>query len=1025
MSRREPYEFAAPAQGEPIYWRSLEERAEQSPEFREKLAEEFPAGASELSDPVSRRSFLTLMSASIALAGLEGCIRRPVEHIVPYTRAPEGVIPGVPQHYATVMDLRGEALGLVVETHEGRPTKVEGNPDHPTSQGRADLLAQAYVLDLYDPDRLKQPMQGNERKTFRDFEIALERRLATVPAAGRFRVLCEPSISPVFARVREAVIRRFGEGVRFHTWTPLGNSAAREGLRLAFGRPFVAVPNYSRARVILSLGSDFLLTETGMVRATREYTQGRRVRSPSDEMNRLYVVEAAYTVTGSNADHRLRLPARDIERYALALAAELHSRGVNLGEVGAAASSVPRLQVPQPWLQAVAEDLMRYRGESLLVVGAQETPLTHAIAAAINHGLQNTDRTVSYYAPADPEERDHVADLRALVDDMNGGNVETLLILGGNPVYNAPADIDFARALERVPWKAHLTSHLDETASRCTWAVPRAHGFETWDLLASTDGTWAVQQPLVAPLYNGHSDHEILAIAANLPGESRKGQALVRATLALMANVASERDWRRALHRGVVARQTSAQAGLAPSDGEIARQIRARGAAPAPLGRDNLEVVFLQDPKLVDGRHANNSWLLEMPDPMSKITWDNAAYISPATASAFGLRSGDMVRLSRGNRSIEIAVFILPGQTDWSIGLPLGWGRTRAGRLGNGKGFDVYPLRTSDAMRFATGVQLSALGRRYPISQTQDHFSMEGRPIAIEATISEFRANPRFASQRSPTPRTLPLWREVDYRGRHKWGMVIDLNACTGCNACVVACQSENNVPVVGKDQVARGREMHWLIIDRYFTGSVEEPRVVHQPRMCVHCEEAPCENVCPVNATTHSVEGINEMTYNRCIGTRYCANNCPYKVRRFNYLNWHNDGVWTMAQLPEQLRMQHNPNVTVRFRGVMEKCTYCIQRIQSAKIVTRRENRPLRDTPEAPAIQTACAQTCPADAIVFGDLNDPNSHVSRAARAQNGYHLLGEIGTQPRTTHLARLYNPNPAMAPAGGAHGNTETHG
>lgn len=1019
MSKRKPYEFSRPASDAPVYWTSLEHLEalrSKCPEVQAQLeaqvAEEFPPGASELIDPVSRRTFLQLMSAGIALATLQGC-RRPVEKILPYTRAPENVVIGEPSHYATVMDRHGEALGLLVESHEGRPTKIEGNPDHPASLGKADLVAQASVLNLYDPDRSRRPAvrQGDRwvDKTYAEFDRFFAERMAAHQSDGGagLHVLAEPTISPTFVRLRERVLQRFPRA-RFHTYSAVSLSNVREGARLAFGTPVNVVPFFDRARVILSLDADFLQTEPGMVRNTWQFAKGRRLESNRDEMNRLYVVESSLTTTGSNADHRLRLPARDVERYLLALAARLaSSHGVDLADLAPALRNVsPPAGVPGHWIDAVAADLARARGASLLVAGAKQPPTVHALVHVLNAALGNVGQTVRYVPVADPGEPEQVESLRALVDAMEGGQVETLVILGGNPVYDAPGDLNFAPGLARVRHKVHLSMHRDETSQRCDWHVPRSHYLEAWGDLRALDGTLSIQQPLIAPLYSSRSDIEILA--AMVGDGPRTGYELVRETLRSMAAADFDRAWRRALHRGLVegtGQQGSVVANVRVS--EVATQLAARQPG-APIGANNIEVVFLVDPKMYDGRYANNAWLQELPDPVTKITWDNAAYLSPATASALGVASGDVLRISKGRRAIEIVAWILPGQADWSIGLPLGWGRRSAGRVGTGRGFDVNPLRASDAMWFTDGVQVVKTGRRYPISQTQDHHRMEGRPIAVEATLAEYRDNPHFATFRSPTPRTLPLWREAQYNG-HKWAMVIDLNACTGCNACAIACQAENNVPVVGKDQVARGREMHWLRVDRYFVGDESDPRVVHQPMMCVQCEEAPCENVCPVNATAHSPEGLNDMAYNRCIGTRYCANNCPWKVRRFNYLNWHNDGVYQPQDpdVPETIRMQHNPNVTVRFRGVMEKCTYCVQRIQRAKIVAKREDREIRDGEIVPA----CAQTCPADAIVFGDLNDRSSRVARLSRNDRGYKVLGELGTQPRTTYLAEIRNPNPEM--------------
>jgi molybdopterin-containing oxidoreductase family iron-sulfur binding subunit len=950
------------------------------------------------------------------MATMEGC-RRPLEKVLPYTRMPENVVLGVPTHYATVIDRAGEALGLLVESHEGRPTKVDGNPDHHASAGAVDMITQGSVLDLYDPDRSRSPFEGAHARSWVEFDHAFDALIAAQTATGGqgLHFLAEPSLSPTFLRLRELIMRRL-PNARFHTYAAV-HSNAREGARLAFGAPVNVIPAFDRARVILSLDSDFLQTEPGMVRATRGYSDARRLHNTDDEMVRHFQVESVHTTTGANADHRLRLASRDIEAYLMALASRLSTElHVDLGEVGAAVSGHNAPEgVPAYWINVVADELANSRGRSIIVAGRRQPPTVHALVHALNHALGNVGETMVYAHVADAEEPEHSDDIRALTDAMGAHQVQTLVILGGNPVYDAPGDVDFGGKLANVPTSVHFSLHRDETSEHCTWHAPRAHYLETWGDAQSLDGIVSVQQPLIAPLYSGRSDIEAIAGFADVG--SHRGHDLVQNTVRAgsaalsgnpdMAARMFERGWRHALHRGVLREPPVAMSSLEPRASEIATQLRARTAGNA-ASRNNLEVVFVPDPKLWDGRHANNAWLVELPDPMSRIVWDNAAYISPHTAHELGIESGDVLELRKDGRSARIAAWIMPGQADWSIALPLGWGRRRAGRIGDGKGFDVNPLRSSHAMDFTDGVEVHKTGDQYRLVQTQEHHRLTGRPIALEATLDEYRSHPHFAEHLSPTPRTLPLWRGVEYNG-HKWGMVIDLNACTGCNACAVACQSENNIPVVGKDQVYRGREMHWLRIDRYFVGDENDPTVVHQPVACVQCENAPCENVCPVNATTHSPEGLNDMAYNRCIGTRYCSNNCPYKVRRFNYLNWHNDGPYQPqdADVPETVRMQHNPNVTVRFRGVMEKCTYCVQRIQTAKIAAKRENRPIHDG----EIVTACQQTCPAHAIVFGDLNDDQARVTTWAHNDRGYRLLGELGTRPRTMHLARVRNPNPEM--------------
>jgi molybdopterin-containing oxidoreductase family iron-sulfur binding subunit len=1059
MSKRAPYPTREPYPGSPQYWRSLEERsrlAEDAAAVARENAAEFPPA--HLTTPpadealvVSRRGLLGAMSATLALVGAEGC-RRPVEKVVPYAKMPEDVVPGVPSHYTTVLQRRGDAVGLVVESHEGRPTKIEGNESHPSSMGAADLVTQAAILDLYDPERSQGPRKGGAEATWEAFEKELGARLAAheKDQGERMRVLMPPTLSPTVIRMRAALAQRFPK-TRVHTWAPVNDSNAREGAQVAFGQPANVVYGYERSRVVLSLDSDFLQTESGSVRATKGFAASRRLRSPKDSMSRLYVVEPSPTTTGANADHRLRLRASAVEPYAYALVGELAKAGVAIPPeiVASAAKHGAPEGVPPKWLAAVAKDLAGNRGHAFVVVGSRQPPVVHALALAINAALGGAGQAYGVAAPADPQELPAATEIKALTDAMGGGQVETLVILGGNPVYDAPADLGFAEKLAKVPFSAHASLFVDETSAACTWHVPRAHEFESWGDARSLDGMVAVQQPLIAPLYGGRSDIELLALLSG--SDEKNPYEAVRRTAreafftgrgltgcaaapvggayeckdasgnAVQARVDEiERDWNRTLAGGVIARSRPKALTVSPRAAEIAAEIDKR-PAPAPAAAGTFEVTFAPCPKMVDGQHANNTWLQETPDPETKLVWDNAAIVSPATAAALGVEGKDkhsdveLLKIEVGGRSITAPVWILPGQADGSIALTLGWGRTRAGRIGDGRGYNAYPLRTLDTLGFAAGARVSnAGGDRYRLAQTQENSSTEGRPIAMEATLADYKARPNFAELDAPPPRALPLWNQVDYSKGHQWGMAIDLNACTGCSACVVACMAENNVPVVGKLEVWRGREMHWLRIDRYWVedakigASVESPATVHQPLMCVHCEEAPCENVCPVNATTHSPEGLNEMAYNRCIGTRYCANNCPYKVRRFNYLNWHNDAVWKeTGGLPDSLQMQQNPNVSVRFRGVMEKCSYCVQRIQSAKIRAKREYRELKDG----EIRTACQQTCPADAIVFGDVNDPNSHVTHASRQDRRFGLLDSLGTRPRTTYLGKVRNPNTEM--------------
>ena len=1049
MSKRKAYELPKPQEAAPLFWKSLEEKAQPEEADKRKTAE-FPYEHDEPGGSLGRRGFMMFAGITTAIAGLEGCARRPVEKIVPYTRMPEYSLPGISYHYATVRHERGEAIGLLVETHEGRPTKIEGNPDHPASLGATDLRSQASIFDLYDPDRSDGPKKRDggalHKSTQKEFDAWLATKLKAYEGDGgaKLRILAQPTNSPTFLRLREAIRAKFPH-LRVHTFAPVNDSNPREGARIAFGQAVNTLNKYEQARVILSLDSDFLQTEPGMIRATRRFARGRRLASPNDTMSRLYVVEPSYTTTGANADHRLRLPARDVERYLAALATELVTKhGLSMGALAAPLAAVKAEGVHEKWITKVAAELAspKARGGSIVVAGSRQPPRVHALVHALNSALGNVGQTVEYYPVVDVEETDHVADLKALVKDIGEKRVETLIVLGGNPVYDVPADLKFAETLGNVTL-VQVSSHEDETTPKAAWHLPLAHEYEAWGDQRGLDGTYSLQQPLLLPLHGGVSEIEILG---RIAGEGTNGHALVQSTLrgSYSQPLAFDREWKKALQRGVVTGAVTRPLGAVPvRDADVATAV-GQLKAGRPLNSENLEIAFAPDPKLFDGRHANNAWLLELPDPMTKIVWDNAAYLSPATAAALGVASGDVIQLSRsGAQTIEIPAWILPGHANNSITVNLGWGRTRAGRYGgtedardwakevdtypitqklpiNGKmrGFNVAPLRTSDAMGFAEGVKIGKTDKKYRLTQTQDHHSMEGRPVAIDATLVEYKQTPNFPQYRTPDPddkKMLPLWNTVDYTKGHRWGMSIDLNACTGCNACVIACQSENNIPVVGKDQVDRGREMHWLRIDRYYrngyAGSKDEhldendPLVAVQPVACVQCEEAPCENVCPVNATAHSPEGLNDMAYNRCIGTRYCANNCPYKVRRFNYLEFQGDPLY--GEQPETVKMAQNPNVTVRMRGVMEKCTYCVQRIQEGKIASKRDARPMKDGD----VVTACQQACPAEAIVFGDLNDPTARVARLQRRDRGYRLLSEVGTHPRTTHLAKIRNPNPEM--------------
>ncbi|MEM9069937.1 MAG: 4Fe-4S dicluster domain-containing protein [Myxococcota bacterium] len=1070
MSRRKPYALEMPET--PTHWRSLEDK-HASKEDRKALAEaELPGGFTKgligsgslfkkvgREDPIakqpklSRRGFLATGSAATAALTLQGCIRRPVENIVPYVQAPEYLIPGSPLHFATVTQRGNDAMGLLVTSHTGRPTKVEGNADQSSSTGGTDGRAQAEIWNLYDPDRSRGPQHGEESATFAEFDAMFRELLDRYRSSqGRgLRILMQPTNSPSVLRLR-GKIQQDLPLAKFHVWSSVGDDEIRDGARLAFGQVVYPVYSLERADTILALDSDFLGEESGAVRHGKAWGARRGITDPDrDAMNRLYVVEGTYSLTGGAADHRLRVPAQACDGFLRALAKAMEGR--NRFTLGALAASVQDADGGEyaEFIDALADDLTGVQGRTnraqrggVIVVGPRQPAHVHALAYAMNHALGSIGRreTIGLYRPSDPEQPNLGESLKTLVAEAD--EVETLLILGGNPVYDAPGDIDVSAMLDREGLTSiHLGYSLNETSKACSWHVPLAHELETWGDQRSADGTLSIQQPLIAPLFGGRSPLEMLALVA---GERNwRGHYVTRKTLRarIPSAVTFERQWRRALHRGVIAGTSEPVVSAAPQAAAIAAALRENEPLPAPTS-SSLEVQFLPDPLLFDGRNANNLWALECPDPVTKIVWDNAALISRATRDELGLRNGDVVRLSKeGLGDIEVPVWTVPGHADNSLTLLLGWGRTAAGRYGTAQtwpglgpepdwragGFDVNPLRSVDARGFMAGVTLTKTPDTYDIVQTQTHGYMEGRPVAIEATLEEYQERPDFASYETVELISGPLWDRVDYSPREvatgrtlkKWGMVIDLSSCTGCNACIIACQAENNIPSVGKQEVKRGREMLWMRLDRYWTGDEDNPSMAIQPVSCQQCEQAPCENVCPVNATAHSPEGLNDMAYNRCIGTRYCANNCPYKVRRFNYLDWHNhlDDPWAFhGEFSEMRQMQFNPNVTVRMRGVMEKCTYCVQKIQEAKFVARRERRDLRDGD----IKSACGAVCSSGSIVFGDLNDSSSRVARAAATNREYKLLAEVGAQPRTSYLARISNPNPRLhttSPDEEAHG------
>jgi MoCo/4Fe-4S cofactor protein with predicted Tat translocation signal len=1010
------------------YWRTLEELADH-PHFEELLHREFPKHASEWDDAVDRRDFLKLMAASLAFAGMSGCGRAPEQHIVPYVKQPDGMVLGKPLYFATAMAFGGDALGLLVESHEGRPTKIEGNPDHPSSLGATDAIAQASVLNLYDPDRAQVTTYLGEIRSWSQFlDKASSLSLAMKASSGAgFRILTGTVTSPSLADQIQALLKLYPQA-KWHQWEPAVSDGAREGGKLAFGRYVNTVYRVEKAEVILALDSDFLSSGPGHVRYMKEFYRSRHLNGPDDKMNRLYAVEPTPTVTGATADHRLPLRASDVDAFARALAAKL-----GLGGSAAAPAGSEKL------LEAVAKDLQEHRGTSLVVAGEQQTAEVHALAHAINAALGNTGATLYHTEPIEANPVNQLESLRDLCADMDAGKVETLLMIGVNPVYTAPHDFDFKSKLmalvpgsreKKIKTSIYVSPHFDETADDSDWHVAESHFLETWGDGRAFDGTLSIVQPLIASLYHTHSAREVLAAFSDKPGISDY-DALRERLKAANPGGDFEKFWRKTLNDGFVAK--SAHPPL-PGLGAKVNPASLPPATAAPAGQ--LEFIFRPDPCIYDGRFANNGWLQELPKPVTKITWDNAAHISPATADSLGVnhsvawRGGehgkilsDVVDISLSNSKVTAAAWILPGQADGVVLLPLGYGRKKAGYTGTNKGFDAYVVRTSNALWTATGGTITKTGADYPLACTQYHFNIEHRKILSSGTLEEYRKNPAFAHDEDEQPsKDLTLYQNFDYSNKQAWSMAIDLNKCNGCNACVVACQSENNIPVVGKEQVTRGREMHWIRIDRYYlaetktndpsdhedpkTGAKDvlaNPPTFFQPVPCQQCENAPCELVCPVGATVHSAEGLNDMVYNRCIGTRYCSNNCPYKVRRFNFLRFQD---WETPAL----KLMRNPEVTVRSRGVMEKCTYCVQRISNARIEADKQNRPVRDG----EIVTACEAACPSEAIVFGDQNDKTSRVYKLKAQQRNYTIMGELNARPRTTYLAAVRNLNPDLEKA-----------
>ena len=1035
------------------YWRSLEELAD-SPEFREFVEREYPQHAEEWNDPFERRTFLKLMGASLALAGLSGCAFQPAEKIVPNVKQSEDSVPGKALFFATASSLGGIATPLLARSNDGRPTKLEGNPDHPNSRNgdpldrgssATDIFSQASVLSLYDPDRSQIPLYREESRTWSTFvgeiRTALDEQRPKQGAGIRF--LTETITSPTLSAQLKSILTEFPQA-KWHQYEPANNDNARAGAVMAFGQPVNTIYDFSKADRILSLDADFLSAHPGMLKYARDFAARRRITEGKKEMSRLYVIETTPTTTGAAADHHWSVKPSELEAVAHA---------VWMGHVPTDGKIPhPSSSISIESIVSIGDDFERHKGASIVIAGKEAPAAVHALAHVMNAALGNVGKTVFYTDPVEANLVDQRQSLQELLKDIDDGHVEMLVIMGGNPVYNTPADLKLDKdRMFKTKLRVHLSQYKDETSNLCHWHIPESHYLEAWSDTRSYDGTVTIVQPLIEPLYQSKSAHELLAVftpqydkkpydvirdywrgeqtadgrrqtagngtasvSERMPNSTPTGQPIT-------ALADFETWWRKCVHDGFVpntalpAKTVSLRTdGLASDAGKM----------PALPG---FEVVFRTDPTIYDGRFANNGWLQELPKPLSKLTWDNAALVSPNTAKQLGLtktigkKGGDIyvdtLRITHQGRTFSdvVPTWITPGQPDGVITIHLGYGRTLAGRVGNEHGFNAYEIRTSDSPWLASGVQVEKGAGQALVAVTQLHFMLEDRDFSKEdrdvlrsQTLDEYLKGTPAGESHDPAPDDTLYHPELfDYQNQgnglnYAWGMAIDLNNCVGCNACTIACQSENNIPVVGKEQVVRSREMHWIRVDTYFKGEdANQPEATNfMPVPCMHCENAPCEPVCPVHATVHSAEGLNDMVYNRCVGTKYCSNNCPYKVRRFNFFLYQD---WETPTY----QLMRNPEVTVRSRGVMEKCTYCVQRIQGAKIQSELEGRKVRDG----EIVTACQAVCPTEAIVFGDVNDPKSRVSKLKAEQRNYSLLGELNTKPRTTYLTALRNPNPEI--------------
>jgi MoCo/4Fe-4S cofactor protein with predicted Tat translocation signal len=990
------------------YWRSVDELAD-TPAFREMVEREFPAQAAEWIDPVSRRGFLKVMSASLALAGLSGCTKQPDEPIYPYVKEPEDLVLGRPVYFATAMPFNTGAVPLLVKTDAYRPIKLDGNPEHPVNRGSSDPLSQGSLLDLYDPDRSQRVINRGEVREFAAFLAAFRAMLSDKKASGGtgLYILSDTVTSPSLAAQWKAAQQSF-PNAKWVQWDPVNRDSAYSASKTAFGDYYDAQYRLQDADVIVSLDADFLssITHPGFLRLAADYASRRKLLDSSVTMNRLYAVESAPSTTGFKAEHRLALKPSDLAPFAAALAAAVGAGG---------GSAQPPSGPAGKFLSAIAADLKANAGKCVVIPGEQQTPAVHMAAIAINQALGNVGKTVVYTETVNPMPSIQGQDLVSLVSDMQAGKVDWLVILNANPVYTAPVDLHFEEALNKVKVSAHLGSHLNETGLVTEWHINGAHYLESWSDTRAYDGTATVIQPMIDPLYGGKTAHDVIQSMLDQPDLTPYD--VVRKTWqgSLGAGDA-EHAWRKILHDGMVGGTAFAAKTVSAKIGDL--QATASNAADGTV-----EVIFRPDPHVYDGRYANVGWLQEIPKPVTSMSWDNAALMSYRTLSKFKLAEQDVIAIESNGNTVLAPVLAVPGHPDNAVTVYLGYLRPHGGRVAGGLGFNAYSIRTSNALLFAPGATIKNTGKTYEFAVTKSHYtdhrsvmaggdgsgthSLEGnealtRGIVRYATLDEFKENPNFAhEEEDPKPDT-SLFANWRY-DKNAWGMAVDMNSCVGCNACVVSCYAENNIAVVGRHNTMTGRIMQWLRIDTYFEGDLDAPKAHFQPMTCQHCENAPCEQVCPVGATVHSPEGLNVMVYNRCVGTRYCSNNCPYKVRRFNFLLYSD---WDT----ESLKLMRNPDVTVRSRGVMEKCSYCLQRISAAKISADKQNRDIRDG----EVVTACQQACPTGAIVFGNINDKASKVAKVKAQQRNYGVLADLNTRPRTTYIAEVFNTNPELSEA-----------